>query len=186
MKINKPILAMILMAVTILSCGHNNQNQPSPKTQSAVKSISNSQTQKYLVASSKEGGWDVDEYNPTGEHLRKINKTPLSDEELGKALRVRSHWMHTFNLLILGSNLFVPLAVGIIVPGVVSYIEGESPLTLIQQAVAQYSITPWLGEIIHRNARADAMKGTRTMIFSSKKYDTMIKRIEDPTYNSYL
>jgi hypothetical protein len=94
--------------------------------------------------------------------------------------------MHTFNLLILGSNLFVPLAVGIIVPGVVSYIEGESPLTLIQQFVASFTVTPWIGEMIHRSARADAIKGSRTILFSPKKYDTMIKRIEDPTYNSYL
>ena len=50
MKINKLISTLMLMTLTILSCGHNNQNQPSQKTQSSVKSISNVNTQKYLYS----------------------------------------------------------------------------------------------------------------------------------------
>ena len=120
----------------------------------------------------------MNEFDSTGKHLRKVNKYPLSDGDLSKALRVQSHWVHTLNFFFLANTPFVPAAIG--------FIEEESPLTLVQQFVASFTVTPWIGEMIHRSARADAIKGSRTILFSPKKYDTISKRIEDPSYNPYL
>ena len=178
MKSIKYLTTLILMTATILSCGHNNQNQPSQKTQSSVKSISNVNAQKYLAAAYKDGGWDVNEYDSTSNHLRKVNKYPLSDGDLSKALRVNSHWVHTINFFFLANTPFVPGAIG--------FMEEESILTLGQQFVGSWFITPWITEMIHRSARTEAIKGSRTILFSPKKYDIISKRIADPSYNPYL